>query len=405
MLSLYWYEYGYTLCMIIAALLSASTLYFYTSYALNHAIKVTPLSLCTPLAAAITGILVYYALPLGLVSLFLLSVAYHKINRPPLSRVLFFHALACACCTLLTLSVDSARYALKQTLLQSGQHTLQGLVIENKKWLHSASGSALTVALTHIDYAPIEGLLKFFLYAHSSLKVGEYVKLFRVAMPAQEQKESLLAYAKRDHLLGMQCCPFIRVQKLALETIYSKWIAWWDAWRNTVYSKLAQSVPMTPFTYFSSLFFGNKNCIEYLPMRTHFTRWGLTHYLARSGLHISLLISLWIGVLRCIPGGRILHACLLGIILCLYDQLSWSSISFNRALWLWFFYLGSWFTHTIATPLFGLCHLTLTLLLHNPWYAQCLDFQLSFFLTFVLLLLRYCKHQVFLLSSCIIKKK
>ena len=140
-------------------------------------------------------------------------------------------------------------------------------------------------------------------------------------------------------------------------------------------------------------------------MRLHFTRWGLTHYLARSGLHISILISLWLSALTLLPFGASLKALILGTILVLYDHLSWCSISFNRALWLWFLYIGSWLTQAQATPFVGLCNVLLILLLHNPWYAFCLDFQLSFFLTAVLMLLSYRREQSFLLSSCITKKK
>jgi len=93
------------------------------------------------------------------------------------------------------------------------------------------------------------------------------------------------------------------------------------------------------------------------------------------------------------------------IVLFVYDRLSWASISFNRALWLWFFYLGGWLSNNAATPLFGFANIALAILLFNPWQAGCLDFQLSFFLTLVLMLYGYYKPHLFILSSCFTKKK
>jgi predicted membrane metal-binding protein len=242
-------------------------------------------------------------------------------------------------------------------------------------------------------------------YSNPFIEPGDYAIFFGTTLTTQNNKPELAGYAAREHLLGIQFCPYLKTKKIKTFTIYGQWIAYWHLARNTLYKKLEAILPAHVFTYLAALFLGNKNRDDFLAMRAKFTNWGLTHYLARSGLHISLLISLWIGALRCMPISLPIKGILLFSILCLYDHLSWANISFNRALWLWFFYLGSWLTDRIATPIFGFAHLTLLILLTNPWYAGCLDFQLSFFLTAVLMIYSYFRKQQFMLSSCVKKNK
>jgi predicted membrane metal-binding protein len=298
------------------------------------------------------------------------------------------------------------RYTAKQNLLKKGSHSLQGFVCEIASWTGHSNGCIVTLQLTHIDHQSASGRLKCFLYTPFTAPIGSYVCVYRFSLPiTTEQKSSLELYALRDHLLGNYYGPHIKIKILPITTLSTLWAAWWYTWRENLYKKLQTMLPQKTFSYFSSLFLGNKHCDDYTTMRLYFTRWGLTHYLARSGLHISILTSLWIAALTLLPLTHSLKAIILGSVLMLYNYLSWQSISFNRALWIWLLYVGSWLTSTYATPLVALCNITLLILLYNPWYALCADFQLSFFLTAVLMLLSYRREQSFLLSSCIAKKK
>ncbi len=387
--------------ILFAGGLVAISLFIYTQ---RPFAMVTPLSALQPLIATITGIVLYhcflmYSIPLigALCGVYFLATRRH--DMPTL------HAMACALCAALVLWVDYHRFNEKRELLKHNAHTLHGLIIDQKKWLATENGAVVTVSLSHIDYAPASGIFKFFAYIAPSLAVGDSAVFFKVTASADANKEKLLPYALRDHQIGICFTPYVYARKLPEKTYYGIWIAWWHSWREQLYTYIKSLLPDKVFTYFSALFFGNKDREDFLDIRAKFTRWGLTHYLARSGLHISLLISLWAGVLRFIPIPFPLKAIVLSIILFVYDHLSWASISFNRSLWLWFFYLGGWLSSNAASPIFGLIHLALAILLYNPWQAECLDFQLSFFLTMILMLYGHYKQQPFLLSSCVNKKK
>jgi len=398
-------EYAQHACSALAGVASLSTLYLYTYYAAQRNLVINPLSWCIPVAAVLMGISMS-SYPLLILGYLPLIAALWYLHYNPWYRLLWIHAFFCMLCSASILMLDSFCYHVKQDLLSTGTHALQGLIIDHAPWTDHANGCVITYALTHIDHQPTHGLLKLFLYTPSKVHVGDYVCFFRFTLSvATKQKSFLQAYALREHLIGNFYGPYISTKKLPIDSFLSSWTKWWHGWRKQLYEKLQKTLPQKTFTYFSSLFLGNKQCSDYLVMRLHFTRWGLTHYLARSGLHISILISLWLSALTLLPFGASLKAVILGTILVLYDHLSWCSISFNRALWLWFLYIGSWIIQAQATPFVGLCNALLILLLHNPWYAFCLDFQLSFFLTAVLMLLSYRREQSFLLSSCIAKKK
>jgi len=163
-------------------------------------------------------------------------------------------------------------------------------------------------------------------------------------------------------------------------------------WRAQLYQQMQNTLDAITDAHISALFWGNKTPSEYPNIRMHYVKWGLAHYLARSGLHISLLMGIWSTILRFVPLPQWCRALFLTGALSVYSLLSWPSISFNRAQLLWFLYLGGWILQKTATPLWGLAHIALCIVLTNPWQAGCLDFQLSFFLTFILMLYGYQKR-------------
>ncbi len=132
---------------------------------------------------------------------------------------------------------------------------------------------------------------------------------------------------------------------------------------------------------FSTLFMGGKAPTHHQELRRIFSYWGIVHFLARSGLHVMVLMGVWrtFLVYLCIPW--ILSQIILLLILGFYYLLSWSSISFIRACIAWLCY--QCFIYIGRTPriLHILALTTLIVLLNNPYQLFFLDFQLSFGLT------------------------
>ena len=156
--------------------------------------------------------------------------------------------------------------------------------------------------------------------------------------------------------------------------------------RNTTYEKLSKKLSRKTATFFSSIFLGTKAFSPIDKTKEAFGFWGLAHYLARSGLHIVLLIFAWSLLLNIIPlpfwQKRIILLC----VTLFYTALTWSSISFMRALGVFILYeVGRIFKYQMNF-LHILSFVCITILISNPLQLFFLDFQLSFALTFALVL-------------------
>lgn len=160
-----------------------------------------------------------------------------------------------------------------------------------------------------------------------------------------------------------------------------KWL--WDIQVST-YQRLQQKIHPTVFTYFSLMFLGNTHHENIDSMRNTFNYWGLSHYLARSGLHIVLFILIWTIFLQLIPISIRFKRGFLIIICVTYKLFSWTSLPFTRAFYAFIlteigkiFNLQTDFLHLLSI-------VCMTILLFNPMQLFFLDFQLTFALTFAL---------------------
>ena len=156
--------------------------------------------------------------------------------------------------------------------------------------------------------------------------------------------------------------------------------------RNALFYSLRNKINKATFTLFSSIFLGNrtavKNQIE--KDKESFKIWGISHHLARSGLHLVIFAMLWHFILNILPIAFLARQFLFVTLVLLYALLSWSSISFERALLMLIFYKLTLFIKTPLHYIHLITLVTLLVLLFNPLQLFFLDFQLSFGLTFAL---------------------
>jgi len=156
--------------------------------------------------------------------------------------------------------------------------------------------------------------------------------------------------------------------------------------QQRILTRLEYKLSHHAFTFFSSLFLGNRTRIKDKMEQTteQFKKWGISHFLARSGLHLAIFILIWYTLLCLIPlsfGVKQTFLLLLGII---YFLFTWTSVSFMRAFALFILYK---LCHLAKKPFHFLHFLTavcLCFLIINPIQLFFLDFQLSFALTFAL---------------------
>ncbi len=163
----------------------------------------------------------------------------------------------------------------------------------------------------------------------------------------------------------------------------------WSAWRTihslrlNVLTALQKKLSYNAFSLFSSLFLGNRTIRKkhIVHLSEQFRLWGISHHLARSGLHLVIFSFIWDRLLLCTPIPFIAKQLILILIIATYFILSWSSISFIRAVLCFLLYrvCAMFFApvHTFYVLVFVCC----SVLIHNPAQLFFLDFQLSFLLT------------------------
>lgn len=274
------------------------------------------------------------------------------------------------------------------SLLREHSCTINGVVAAKEGWCNHPKGSMVTIQTTHICYVPLATSLRYYLYTNPSLTVGDALVLFKVKNDEKRSEdEAFSRYRWRHNLSALFFQPSLRSRRVARPAPGWEASSWWYQQRTTLYSRLKTLLSPSVFAYCGSLFFGNRDHPSSNKTRDLFARWGLVHYLARSGLHIALIIALWSSMLLWLPlplQGKLL---LLLFLLYSYSMLSWTSLSYQRALWLFVLLCGGALLRRRPHTMHLLSLLATLTMLSNPAHLFFLDFQLTFFLTFVLLVL------------------
>jgi len=160
---------------------------------------------------------------------------------------------------------------------------------------------------------------------------------------------------------------------------------WLKNYKRSLLDRLQEKFSRNTFRSFAAIFLGNREEKSNLKdTRPYFKAWGLLHYLARSGLHLIFFIALLYLLFTLLPIPFFIKQLIFICVIIAYSTLSWTSVPFNRALYLFIFQkIGTLFnfpTNTIHL-LSCICFITL---FQNPTLLFFLDFQLSFGITFAL---------------------
>jgi hypothetical protein len=157
--------------------------------------------------------------------------------------------------------------------------------------------------------------------------------------------------------------------------------------RMAAHEQLAYALKSsTAYQLFWSIVWGNGEATS-TAIRQWFLNWGISHYLARSGMHIVLLAS----IINLIAGKALppylVAAITLGTII-LYSHASQGSLPFWRAWWLQILSILAFAFGLRRNPLHTLGLITTWNLLANPYMLFSLSFQLSFSISFIILVLQ-----------------
>ena len=154
--------------------------------------------------------------------------------------------------------------------------------------------------------------------------------------------------------------------------------------RKKTFQRIKNKLSKETFPYFSSIFLGNKKENISSKQKNIFNVWGISHYLARSGLHIVIFIIIWQLIFNFIPIPLKTKSLFLLIVSMIYLAFSWPSLSFMRAFFIFILYNISKIFNKQANFLHILTTICILILINNPIQLFFLDFQLTFALTFAL---------------------
>ena len=217
----------------------------------------------------------------------------------------------------------------------------------------------------------------------NNVQIGDCIAVPYIPLK-RPSKNNFDLYLMRE---GIAATVFIETlsYKLINRPKYSLWRFIFN-YKNKILQSFEKQLSPYAFTLFCSFFMGekmnNKKMSEHL--HVYCKRWGISHFLARSGLHLVIVLSIYELLFRFIPLPFILKIILLILLNIIYFLLSCVSVSFLRAFITFIIYKITSFLSIPAHFLHILTTTCMIILLWNPLHLFFLDFQLSFCLTFAL---------------------
>lgn len=255
---------------------------------------------------------------------------------------------------------------------QEGGRTKQKITIRSKEFL-----------LPDNTTYKAEKTIQIYLTKHAQVCVADEIEVFDFRL----KKNSTESYD--NYLIKENIAATVFLTSFNYTLIHRPYFSFSRSlfyFKQNLLFRCKKKLSRTTFAFFASVFLGNKNFDKkHMENPKDSCRaWGISHYLARSGLHMVIFICIWLFLLNLIPLPFELKQMLLLAIGGTYHTLSWPSISFLRAFMSFLLYKLCNLFQVPIQLLHLLTLVTILVLLQNPMQLFFLDFQLSFGLTFAL---------------------
>ncbi len=381
--------FQYILPLIIISLICV-IIPFLSSFPIAHN-KVNTRIILLPLVSCISGIYIQHQLSFSMlflsvvfciIVLLILSALYLSKPIGLISSLfcLFFITGA------LLLSLQKAKQLYLMQQFEGKEFSLEGIITgkERQAVMHKKNRFRTKLLVQGTQSIPIT--CACYLFAPTSLTVGDRVILENIRLPKPTLKTNLRQTPTfADYLLkeNITAALFLKNKQIVLkERPYFSLKRSIHTIKTNTYNRLKKKLYSLTDGYFSSLFLGKKNNEEIRKSRNIFAFWGISHFLARSGLHIALFVMLWYTLLGFFPLPFFFKQTILLLLCTLYYLFSWSSLSFLRALTMFFLFQAGVLLKRQLSFIYLLSLLCLTTILFNPSQIFFLDFQLSYALTF-----------------------
>lgn len=320
-----------------------------------------------------------------IVATYIITVCFAYKNE---SRwITFWLSICVAIATSCNMFLHKQRMLRAHELLTHKQWICSGTLISKEQVDHMALRYCYQIAAKKVENAtnnhPITGVIVVYSNRDCDVQVGDEIITSMLRCGREPSQEKLLFALKNNVIMTLfdatatvRCThrPVVSLQRIA------------SSLKNRIVASIKTKMSADLFALFSSIFLGKAGILQSNSCKDSFSKWGLAHFLARSGLHLVIFLWLWQALFNYVP----IHMCykkpLLITIVVLYWLLSWSSISFLRALVSWIIGAFSWWLMRPTSPIAIFTATCFIITLINPFVIFFLDFQLSFCLTLALLL-------------------
>lgn len=266
----------------------------------------------------------------------------------------------------------------------SAQGIITGIDFQN----HTRMQQKLTVTID--NFTPYAGstiftkrTIQIYLTKKTDAQVADYIELHDLVLKKNDN------FSYEHYLIKEQISATIFLPALDYTLINrpkNSCVRWLFYFKQRLLNRCKKKLSPATFSFFASVFLGNKMYEKkYMENpKNHCKTWGISHYLARSGLHMVIFIYICYLLLCFLPIPFVLKQIILICIGILYYILSWPSISFIRAFLSFLLFKACTLLQVPSQLIHLLSIVTISVLLYNPMQLFFLDFQLSFGLTFAL---------------------
>ncbi|HBS48056.1 TPA: hypothetical protein DEO28_02405 [Candidatus Dependentiae bacterium] len=229
-----------------------------------------------------------------------------------------------------------------------------------------------------------------YLKEDSNLEVSDSIKINNIEIKPIEIKGNLSENQTfKDYLVKEDIATTIFPKELNYELLnrpeysFKRWIA---QKRINLLHSIKEKLSPHAISMYSCIFLGEKkeNYFYIKHTRHMYNYWGITHYLARAGIHLTMLIFAWKILIGLLPISFYLKHLLLLLFSISYSLLSYPSITFIRAILIFLSYEIGKLINRRSNFLHMLTLICLTILMLDPYQIFFVDFQLSFGITFAL---------------------
>jgi len=258
--------------------------------------------------------------------------------------------------------------------------TIQIIALTNKKLnlkkeLNSAKGFSQSPFRTKENRT-----LKIKTKSNINFEIGDIIELENIFFRRISNKDFML-YMIKEHIAGYLYMKNLKF-KLLKHPRFSIMRSIKNV-RNRLLETIHKKLSLKTFTLVASIFFGKKLLDEQIidGIRSNFQAWGIVHHLARSGLHLIIFIALLTFILGFLPIPFLIKELLLLLMVLFYSAISWTSLSFLRAIALFILYKFSSIQTLQTNGIHLISLVAIIILIRNPYQLFFLDFQLSFMFT------------------------